>query len=238
MIDYVAHLRREGASLIDAAMAAPDAAVVHCPGWHNARIATHVGRIYASMAAQLRSGSQEPAMGEPAPLPGDDEDLRIWFDGHLGQLVAALEATNPAQALWTWIDRQEAGFYHRRVAHETAVHRWDAERSTGTQQPIDDELALDGIDEVLAVGLQQRRSGDPVVFPSGTMHLHRTDGPGEWLVVPGDGRLTVTNEHAKGDIAVRGTASELLLYLWGRDEGAVETFGDPALVTAWSSVAP
>ena len=49
-----------------------------------------------------------------------------------------------------------------------------------------------------------------------TLHFHRTDGDGEWLV-----RLTpdgpeVERAHAKGDVAVRGSASDLLLARAGR----------------------
>lgn len=234
---YLDHLQRDAAALAAVAGTAPGAAVVHCPGWDVSRLTTHVGRIYGSMAAQLRSGSLEPAMGDPAPLPAEG-DLVPWFNECLAEVVDALGDTDPATPLWTWTSRQDAGFYHRRIAHETAVHRWDAERATGAPAPIDAELALDGVDEVIEVGLQQRRSGDPIPHPDGSLHLHRTDGEGEWLVVPVDGRLVVTKEHAKGDVAVRGSASELLLYLWGRDEGAVETFGDPALVAAWAAVAP
>jgi hypothetical protein len=39
--------------------------------------------------------------------------------------------------------------------------------------------------------------------------------------------MTVTPEHAKGDAAVRGTASDLLLLLLGRASATdVEVFGD------------
>jgi hypothetical protein len=41
--------------------------------------------------------------------------------------------------------------------------------------------------------------------------------------------LVVTREHAKGDVAARGSASDLLRFLWGR-AGAdrLEVFGDDA----------
>jgi uncharacterized protein (TIGR03083 family) len=238
MIDYLAHLAADAAALRAVAVAHPGAAVVHCPGWSVARLTTHVGRVYASMTNQLRSGALEPGFGEPAPLPDTDAQLGSWFDSCLEPLLAELAATDPARPLWSWSARHEAGFYHRRVAMETAVHRWDAQRAAGQPAPLAAELAADGVDEVLEVGMQHRRSGEPPHYPAGSLHLHRTDGPGEWLVVPVAGSLVVTHEHAKGDVAVRGSAAELLLYLWGRDEGAVESFGDPALVAAWAAVAP
>jgi predicted lipid carrier protein YhbT len=91
-------------------------------------------------------------------------------------------------------------------------------------------LAADGIDELFAVipywPMEPHPHGD-----GETVHLHCTDLEGEWLVrlVP-DG-LVVTREHAKGDVAVRGTASDLSLFLYGRVVAdALEVFGDAALL--------
>ena len=67
----------------------------------------------------------------------------------------------------------------------------------------------------------------------GTVHLHCTDVDGEWLVARRDGEVTVTAEHAKGDVAARGSASDLLLFLWGRvPADALEVFGDADLLGA------
>jgi hypothetical protein len=42
--------------------------------------------------------------------------------------------------------------------------------------------------------------------------------------------MHVTHEHAKGDVAVRGPASDLLLVLYGRKPtNEVDIFGDAAL---------
>ena len=46
--------------------------------------------------------------------------------------------------------------------------------------------------------------------------------------------VVVTREHAKGDVAARGPASDLLLLVWGRDRpDAVDVFGDAALLDRW-----
>ena len=45
------------------------------------------------------------------------------------------------------------------------------------------------------------------------------------------GGFTVTAEHAKGDVAARGSASDLLLFLWGRvPADSLEVFGDAELL--------
>ena len=73
--------------------------------------------------------------------------------------------------------------------------------------------------------------------PTGSLHLHRTDGEGEWLAKNEGGALVVTREHAKGDAAVRGSGSDLLLWIWGRG-GEVEIFGDEAVAAAWAAATP
>jgi uncharacterized protein (TIGR03083 family) len=114
------------------------------------------------------------------------------------------------------------------MAHEIAVHGWDAQLAAGQPQPVEPELASDGVDEFLTVFLVSPRfSAKPL---AGSVHLHATDTPGEWLVrQEDDGTLVVTAEHAKGDAALRGQASQLLLALWGRlrlDE--LDVIGDRA----------
>jgi hypothetical protein len=66
----------------------------------------------------------------------------------------------------------------------------------------------------------------------GSLHLHTTDAPGEWTVTFADGKADVRTEHGKGDAAVRGPASDVLLWVWNRG-GQVETFGDDAVLEAW-----
>ncbi|HCV35658.1 MAG TPA: hypothetical protein DF783_01945, partial [Acidimicrobiaceae bacterium] len=63
------------------------------------------------------------------------------------------------------------------------------------------------------------------------------DGDGEWLLIPGDGDLVVTREHAKADVAASGTASDLALFVWGRG-GDLQFWGDKDQLEAWASVAP
>ena len=79
-----------------------------------------------------------------------------------------------------------------------------------------------------------RLAGNPVTGEGETIHLHCTDGEGEWLVRLAPDGATVTREHAKGDVAARGTASDLLLLVWGRiTPDAVDVFGDAALLARW-----
>jgi uncharacterized protein (TIGR03083 family) len=151
-----------------------------------------------------------------------------WVQAGAEMLATELEARDPGTPCWTWVpfDRT-VGFWARRTAHETAMHRWDAQNAAGTADEIDGELAVDGVDEYLALVpcFPGRHLPD-----AGSVHLHSTDAKGEWLVRLDGGGMHVTREHAKGDAAVRGPASDLLLVVYGRKPtDAVEVLGDASL---------
>jgi hypothetical protein len=136
--------------------------------------------------------------------------------------------------VWTFPGGGETvRFWFRRQAEETAVHRWDAQlAATAAPEPIDVEVAVAGVDELLDVFLASRR-----VDLGGSVHFHATDSPhGEWIVRNADdGSVLVGHGHEKGDVALRATASDLLLWLWGRPvaESALEVFGDEAVLDRW-----
>lgn len=234
---FITHIDTDGRALIEAVTAAPEAQVTACPGWTNRDLAKHVGVVYASIIAQLQAGDPENRAPSNAPRAPESGDITPWLHDRHQDVLAALRATTPDAPAWTWIPEKTAAFFYRRMAQETAVHRWDAQQAAGTLAPINSELATDGINEVIAVFMQNSPRG-PVDYPAGSLHLHRTDGDGEWMLTATDGVLTVTHEHAKGDAAARGSAQDLLLYLWGRGREGLDCHGDDALIDAWGSVTP
>ena len=116
------------------------------------------------------------------------------------------------------------------------MHRWDAERASGTTAPINEKLAADGIDEFLTVLAPYRFASEDGIDLGGSIHLHCTDVDGEWTIHTDDGVLCVHREHGKGDVAVRGPASQLLLVVFqrlGTDADSVEVFGAPEILDRW-----
>ncbi len=224
-------LRREGTALAAAAarggLAAP---VPSCPGWDVGRVVEHLGRVHRRVTAMVRGRSQERVELPPRPPVVDRE----WFEEGLTELAAALEEAGPDAPVWTFPGGSgTARFWFRRQALETALHRWDVEASFGAPSPVETELALAGIDEVLDVLLASRRPD-----LGGSVHLHATDSPhGEWIVREGDDALLVGHGHERADVALRATAGELLLWLWGRDvpEARLEIFGDRSILERWSA---
>jgi uncharacterized protein (TIGR03083 family) len=223
----MAALRRDGARLAEVAEGRFHLPVPSCPDWTVADLVWHTGEVYGfftSIALGEITGPEEYV--EPR-RPAEDRLLE-WFDAALAGCAGALEVLDPAAPRWTWSAQQNAGFIQRRMAQETAVHCWDALQAIGKQEPLPLDLALDGVDEFLT---HFRAAVPPPGLPASGIHLHATDGDGEWSVRPSDDGWQVTRSHGKGALAVRGLASDLLLWLWGRQTtDPLELFGDAELL--------
>jgi uncharacterized protein (TIGR03083 family) len=226
--DYITALRSNAAAAAQAARGAPmDATVPSCPEWTLRDLLHHLGSHHRWVAGNL----DRPPDGEMFRRradPPDDSSVADWVERGADTLATKLSTMEAATPCWTWVPFDHSvGFWARRTAHETAMHRWDAERSVATPGDIDAELAADGLDEYLGLveAFPRRR------FPErGSVHLHATDTPGEWLVRFDADGMRLTREHAKGDVALRGPASDVLLVLLGRKAtDAVDLFGDAPL---------
>jgi uncharacterized protein (TIGR03083 family) len=235
--EYCAAILREGHALTAAARSAGlDASVPSCPDWQVADLLGHVGRLHRWVAAIVESRGDDPTDHWSNAEPPAREDRLDWFDAGVDLVAGALAGVDPSTEAWSWTTDRTAGFWARRQANETAVHRWDAQCAAGSVDPIEHSLAVDGIDEFFAL-LPFWRHESSVRGAGETIHLHCTDGAGEWLVRIGADSVLVSREHAKGDVAARGSASELLLFLYGRvAPEAFEVFGDATLLHRWQEL--
>ncbi|MEV6209935.1 maleylpyruvate isomerase family mycothiol-dependent enzyme [Kitasatospora sp. NPDC051914] len=229
--DYVSALREGAARLAEAADGRLDLPVPGCPDWTVRDLVRHTGEVYLFWRL-IASGELAGPDGYEDPAPVGDEQLIPWFGTQCEELAAVLAELDPDEPRWSWSARKDAGFVQRRMAQETAVHCWDAQSAAGLAEPVPRATAVDGVDEFLA--LFHGEAVPPADFPEGGVHLHATDGEGEWSVRVADGAWTVAREHAKGAVAVRGEASDLLLWLWGRaGDDRLEVFGDASLLEAF-----
>ncbi|MDP1821484.1 MAG: maleylpyruvate isomerase family mycothiol-dependent enzyme [Acidimicrobiales bacterium] len=231
--EHVQHFRIEAASLLAACRAEPTAGVPSCPGWDRTELLTHVAGVHAWVRRQLEDGPAERVRLSTVSRPPEGDELVPFFEAGAAELASALDAMDVAATWPTWAGPQPGTFYPRRMAHEVAVHRWDA-----VPTPVDAELAVDGLDELLEL-FAPLLPADRFGGATGTIHLHATDDglaqTGEWLVTFGRDGIAFEKGHAKGDVAVRGMASDLLLWAWNRvpvDE-RFEVFGDRALLDLW-----
>jgi uncharacterized protein (TIGR03083 family) len=243
-LPYIDFVRDEGAALAAAAQRDMKAHVPSCPEWNVFELVEHTGYVHRNITERLRRKTVEkdpPLDVEEAPT--DEAGLIDWYERGLKTLEQLLRELPPDSPAWTWWPPDNtAGFWRRRMAQETAVHRWDAENATGTAAAIDPELATDGVDEFLDIHMVAgAEEEDAWAGSEGSVHFHRTDGPGEWILRLTKGKLPEARRgHERGEAAVRGSASDLLLFMWRRKQPSdLELLGDEALATSlWEYFGP
>ncbi|WP_435243964.1 maleylpyruvate isomerase family mycothiol-dependent enzyme [Streptomyces cucumeris] len=227
---------REGRLLADAAArAGVDAPVPTCPKWQVHDLVSHTGRVHRWATRVVAEGLAEPAPFTPDPqLSG--EALLEWFrDGHRA-LVEALRTADPELACMTFLPAPSPlAFWARRQAHETAIHRADAESALGGElTPVTPEFAADGLDELLAGFHAMERSKVRTETPR-TLRLRATDGDAVWTVRLSDG-VPRTERVADGaaDCELSGPVTTLYFALWNRlPLSTLGTTGDPELARLW-----
>lgn len=229
---HLQHYRENGAALAEAASADLQRPVPSCPGWTEHDLLGHVGSIHLWGLACLCAAPDERPRFRDVPEPAEGAARIGWYLDSHGRLADALAGVDHAHTVWSWAGPVPVRWWARRQAHEVAVHRWDAQRAHSEPLPIDTRLAIDGVEEFLDVFVP--RLGERLAGAGETIHLHATDADGEWTIERGAGEATVTRGHAKGDVAVRASASDLVLLLWGRRSPQdVTLFGDEAVLRSW-----
>lgn len=234
--EMLAQLAADGAALRDAAVDL-DAAVPTCPGWTVQDAVEHTGMVYAHKATIVEQSLDAPP--QPWPPEVHYDDVRDWYDEQLHRVIEALRTRDPSTAVWTWYEpEQTIGFWVRRMMHETVVHRADVESASAVPARIDDDVAIDGIDEFIermlcydteahaeAAGIGQR-----VVIAAGSA---------VWTVTLGAEAATFVREDAaQPDGRLDGEPGTVLLALWNRlPYDAVDTSGDAAALAALRAAA-
>ncbi|ONI82772.1 hypothetical protein ALI22I_40910 [Saccharothrix sp. ALI-22-I] len=230
------HLRTEYAALRAAAVAAgPDAEVPTCPGWMVKDLVDHLGLTH-SWALRALHTAPDAERPRPDDRPSDWDELLGWWDTKFAELADTLADTTSNTPAWTFIGPKTFGFWSRRQAHETAIHRLDAEHALhGAAVPsllFDVEFAADGVDEYLTRMLVRAAQLKPIER-AGRVLFHAADAGRAWEVrlTPGQppeaGPITDSATHE--DATVAGTADALYRAVWGRPSGAI-TSGDRSLL--------
>lgn len=220
-----------------AASAVQEAPVPSCPGWTVADLTSHVGEVYLHKATVMRDGKW-PDPWPPAEHAGVPP-LALLDDGYR-ELTAEFAARSPDEPSLTWYGPdQTVAFWIRRMAQETVVHRMDAQLAAGVPvTPAPDDLAADGVDEVLkrflAYGSVEwpdeyaSLEGGHLAAGGGTDTIVVTAGRTSWTVRPAPDAVTVTDGRDAGPRAEVAAAPDAMLrWLWGRaGDEAVTVTGD------------
>lgn len=241
-MDATTHLdavRRDGARLAATPADALGLTVPSCPDWTVAQLLGHTGWVHRWVTATLAAPPDSP----PSPktierAPADPSAAPAWYADALDAMLAQFAVTDLGAVYSTFVGPQPGTWWARRMAHETSIHRWDAEAAHGTPAPIDAALAVDGVDEALDTYVAGRFDREAFGSNGQTLHLHATDTDGEWMLTMDPDAVRWERAHGKGDAALRGPASELLLFVMSRrgTEG-LEVFGDGQLAARWQAAA-
>jgi uncharacterized protein (TIGR03083 family) len=234
--ELTAAVRREGEAIVAAGRLGTDVAVPTAGDWTLADLLRHVGTIYARVARILTERLTESPGADPQPAA--DLDPVNWVRDELDELVEALSSTDPDTPVWNWSTQPDvAAFWARRMTHESTIHRWDAQRAHELTQPIETDLAHDGLDELVDVILPRIAVRDRVELPAATYLFTATDEGTSWPVRLGEDGVQRLEVAKDPDVRVRGTSSGLLLAMYNRIPWtwtSLEVEGDAALLDAWS----
>jgi uncharacterized protein (TIGR03083 family) len=244
--EHLDALDRDGELLADAAEdAGLTALVLPCPGWQVRDLVRHQAYVHGWAARHVRDRLPEviDEATEEVVLDGGPPDAELiasYRAGHAA-LVSTLRGAAPDVACATFMPAPSPlAFWARRQAHETAIHRYDAQ-SAGSNGPPDPAkvfapaFAADGIDEVI-MGFAPRNRR----LRGGTWSLavRPTDDAGRWHVRPGPGKTEVARTDAAADCVLSGPASGLYVFLWNRcaaQDAGIEVTGDASVLTTWNS---
>jgi uncharacterized protein (TIGR03083 family) len=214
-----------------------DRLVPSCPEWTVADLVQHVGTVYLHKVATMRDGAM-PADWPPAGL--NDEEPVALLDRAYAELMGEFARRQPEDSAPTWYDPdQTVGFWIRRMAQETVIHRIDAELGADVPvAPVPDDLAIDGIDELLKVFVAYDAKKWPEDYAEalnnspGRSYNINTAGV-EWLVGTSPGTFSAGGgpgmtvaAFTNTDVTISGTPTALLRWAWHR-----ATPGEPPAVT-------
>jgi uncharacterized protein (TIGR03083 family) len=201
-----------------------DLPVPGCPGWTVRDLLSHVIGVYRHKSAALDADAA-PTLereGDWGDLDPDDDPRAVLRTEH-ARLRERLTARPGTAQTWTWWPpEQTVAFWVRRMAQETAVHRWDAQSAVDVDGAgaVPDDLASDGVDELLGWlrwGWDDERQDDA----TGQTVLISTADHG-WVLTFTPTEVSVASAAEAAEAAAEAVAfvaaepTDLLLHLWGR----------------------
>ncbi|MGA9596462.1 MAG: maleylpyruvate isomerase family mycothiol-dependent enzyme [Acidimicrobiia bacterium] len=235
---YLAHFDADAHLLAAAAARGLDPDVPGCPEWTVRDLVIHTADVHCHKADIITGAwidQSPPHRGLPegaAPLD--------WYREEAVRLYKILEKADPALPSYTFGPDKTVGFWYRRMAQETVVHRVDAEQAHGYESAIDPELAVDGVAELFEVFLTRRpvwaqfRPGEDVICietadQTWAARLGRFVGSRKGVDYAD--RTMMLEPDAEPQATIGGEPDRVFLWIWGRAPiDDVTVTGDPGVV--------
>jgi len=217
---YLLHLNADY-QLLAAAIPETPVEVPSCPGWSTNDLAKHMAHVYLGQAYVVETGSQAENKEHLALYPRTDDAMEFMTWG-FEAITKALDINRTERPTWSWHHNDHSvDFWFRRMAHETVIHRIDAEQAVSTVSKIDEVFALDGVDEVLDfLPLMGSWPEVPNVDFGIVSIVATTKSRSQvWDLNFTDKAATVSaadQANASARLVISGDAEAMDLYLWGR----------------------
>jgi len=247
--EHIAVVHDAGGRFAEAARADLNAPVTGCPGWTVRDMVRHLGEIHLWAAANVagRPGAAlEPedradlcqSWPDLAVFWTDDDDLVDWYLRTNRNLVTVLDAAPTDVAAATFLPAPSPlAMWARRQAHETSIHRYDAQHATSAFTGFDPVFAADGVDELLYAFYESgsRTKGRRLaVSKDHLIQVHAIDTNDRWFMTVGPRAIAAARGGGHADLTISGTAADLYVSLWNRgDDSAISTTGDTRLLALW-----
>lgn len=217
--------------------------VPHCPDWSVNQLLRHLGYAFRwadEMIRERQPGvdiSRNKAQAVSSYSGETIDELGPWLIEGASSLVEALGAVSPDEPIASFDPRVPGPrMWSRRMTHEAAIHRWDAQTALGLPFELDPEVARDTLAEWTAMALPYSflrwpEETAPLLGPGHTVHLHATDADAEWVIDFTGSAPVVREGHEKAAVALRGPLFDLVLTVYRRRSlDGLEVFGDRELL--------
>lgn len=240
--EHVAQLRRDGERVADTASSTdPGAPVPTCPDWKLRDLIHHLGGVHRWATGFVAGHGRQPQDGDLERFVGGwppDPDLVAWFRAGHRNLADALASAPVDLEAWTFLEAPSPlAFWARRQAHETAIHRVDAETAAGGDVTgFPSGFAVDGIDELLFRFANRPGRVSLAIDTPMSLVVRPTDVPRSWRLslAPTGIETEADPADTTGASVITGAASDLYVLLWNRRGiDGMELDGDARVLELW-----
>ena len=202
----------------------PDTAalpVPACPAWTLRDLVLHLADVHHYWALNIHAADPSTEIPFEACYPEGADELE-WAQDCLDEMIDALRSVpgdSPCR-VW-WVEPATAGAVAEHQVYEAEIHRWDAQGAVMTQQALDRDICLVGVPEWISSHVRWLAE-----MPLPRIVFETTDALS----------YASLGDHALGSVTVRGSASDVYLFMNGRvGVEALEIIGDAELLEAFTA---
>jgi len=238
ILGHIDALQREGRLLSAAAGRTDlDTPIPTCLDWRMRDLVRHVGGVHrwaAGYVGDRRTKAWDVDLDDIVGTWPADRDLIDWFrEGHT-RLVETLASAPPDLDCLTFLAAPSPlAMWARRQAHETAIHRVDAESPGSTITEFHPAFAADGVDELLSCFITRPGRGPKISRPH-SIHVHAADTGDDWHLEISSEAVHTSRRGGSADCTIAAAAGELYMLLWNRrSDAGISVEGDRDLLAQW-----